>query len=132
MKRLLRMFIFSAFALYITSLWNEGFIIKFEIYSLLVLILAIVLLYYIVKPLTKIILFPLNILTFGLVSLAVYCFLFYIIASQSSVIIINSWIFHGGSYLGVNLAKMNISYVQNIVLSSLSVSFIISLLEKIL
>lgn len=132
MKTIPRTVIFSALALYLTSLWDKGFVLKFEAVPFILTSIAVAILYYVIRPLTKIVLLPFNILTFGLVSLLVFCFLFYIITSQFSIVQIKDWVFPGLTLLGFHLPKMSISYLQNIALSSLSVSFIIGILERLI
>lgn len=132
MKKIIRMLLFSAIALYLTSLWNHGFEVKISTWPFISSVIAIAVLYYIIKPISKIVLLPFNLLTFGLVSVLVYSFLFYLIAVQSSVISINSWTFQGVSLYFINIPKTQISSLFNIVLSSLSISYIIRTLEKII
>lgn len=132
MKKLLRMLIFSAIAIYTTSLWNKGFLLNLDWSSFLRAILVISLIFYFIFPLTKIILLPLNLLTLGLVSTIVCFLLFYLIVGRYEIITLKSWVFPGMSLAGLTIPKMNISYLVNIILASLSISFIINSLEKTL
>lgn len=132
MKKLFRMVVFSAIAIYLTSLWNKGFIIHSDWQAFLKAAIIVALVYYLIIPITKIILLPFNILTLGLVSTLVYFFLFYFFTNKFNLIQINPWVFSGISFLGINIQKVNISSLGNIILSSLSVSTIISFLERIL
>ncbi|PIP14876.1 hypothetical protein COY88_01405 [Candidatus Roizmanbacteria bacterium CG_4_10_14_0_8_um_filter_35_28] len=125
MKKLFRMIIFSAIALFLTSLWNKGFIIKpdFSIYLKATLLIAFI--YYLIVPLSKVILLPLNLLTLGFVSVVFYCFLFYFLANYFSLIIIKGWTFSG-------VGSIKLNSMTNIFVSAISVSTIINLLGKIL
>jgi uncharacterized membrane protein YvlD (DUF360 family) len=116
------MLVFSLVALYLTALWNQGFSITpdWSIYLKAALISATI--YYLIRPITKLVLLPLNILTMGLVGIAVYCLLFYFVTSFFSLIAIDGWVFQ-------NIA---ISQTANIFVSALSVSTIINLLEHII
>jgi len=116
------MIIFSGVSLYFTAFWNKGFILNLSWKNLLISTLAIAVLYYLINPVAKMILLPINFLTFGLVSLIVYFLLFHFIITHYSLIAIKSWTFNSYS----------ISYYFNVVLSAFSVSTIISFLEKIL
>ena len=118
----MRMVLFSAIAIYITSFYNRGFIIHFEWPVFLKTVILISLLYYLIVPFTRLILLPLNILTLGLVSVLVYFFLFYFVISYFSLIDIRSWVFNG----------YTISYFANVIISAISISTIINLLEKLL
>src|SRR3989344_4196601 len=132
MKRITRMIIFSAVALYLTSIWNAGFKVNFtpDIFIKTVLLLA--LFYYLVVPISKIIFLPINLLTLGLLSSILYFFLFYIFITGFSYVQIKAWTFPGIEFYGLSLKSFPISYFFNLLLSSVSLSFIINLLEFIL
>ncbi len=132
MKKIFRMFIFSSLALYLTSLWNKGFILKNDPKSLFYSIVLIIALYYLAIPLTKLILLPLNIFTFGLVSLAAYFLVFYFVITHFPILTIKQWEFPGIAIIGISISKMKINYIQNVVASAFSLSFIINTLESIL
>lgn len=129
MKKITRMLIFSAVALYLTSLWNDGFDVNFNPLIFVRTILLIALFYYLILPLTKLILLPLNLLTLGLVSSLVYFLLFYLFITRISLITIKPWDFQGLQFYGLSLQKMHIGYLTNILLSSISLSFLIQLQE---
>ncbi len=132
MKKILRMIIFSALAIFLTSLWNKGFIIKSDpmIYLKATLIIAAV--YYLIVPISKLILLPLNILTLGSVSVIFYAAIFYFLINRFQLINIKEWIFPGMKLFGMTLSKINISGLSNIFISSFSISTIINLLETII
>ncbi len=132
MKKIFRMIFFSAVAIFLTSLWNKGFLIEADFIVYLKASLIIALVYYLVVPIIKIILLPLNILTLGLVSIIFYGLLFYLVFNNIGLITIKAWHFDGGRFLNFILIPMDINYLTNIFLSSFSISTIINLLEKIL
>lgn len=132
MKRIFKMIIFSGLAIYLTSLWNKGFIINADLFSFLKLSLIIAGVYYFIVPFSKIILLPLNIITFGLVSTLFYGLLFYFLFQNLNFVSVKDWYFGGGKFLNLIIAPFNISYIANIFLSAFSISTIINLLEKIL
>ncbi len=132
MKKIFRMILFPLSAIYITSLWNKGFIIKLDFMSLLTAVIVISIIWYILLPVSKIVLFPIQILTMGLVSTIVYFLLFYFFVSKFSFIDIKSWVFPGVSLLGIVIAKTQISFIANVFISSLSISSIINLEESLL
>jgi len=129
MKRILRMFIFSAIALYLTSLWNFGFVISYDLNIFFQSVLIIAFAYYLVLPISKVILLPLNILSFGLVSFGVFVLFLYIMDVHLSFIQINDWVFKGGTYFGIHLNNVVISEAGNLILSALFISAIIKILE---
>ncbi|MDO8497789.1 MAG: phage holin family protein [bacterium] len=132
MKKIFRMFLFSLVALYITSLWNKGFLLHSDWTTLLKAAFAVALIYYVIVPVSKIVLLPINLLTLGLASTIVSLFLLYLLSHSFNLIDIKEWTFGGVSLLGMAIQKMHISGGWNLVLSSLSVSVIINMLEKLL
>lgn len=132
MKKIFRMIIFSGVAILLTALWNKGFVIKSDqiVYLKAALIIAAV--FYLVAPVSKMVLLPLNILTFGLISVIFYSAIFYLLLNRFNLINIKDWVFPGAKILGIELTKIKISATANIFISSLSISTIINFLEKIL
>lgn len=130
MKKIFRMLIFSGIAIFLTSLWNKGFIIQIDPMIYLKASIVIALVYYLITPISKLILLPLNILTLGLVSTIFYAIIFYFLLSHFNLISIKEWIFAGTKILGITLSEIKISSLTNIFVSSFSISTIINLLEK--
>ena len=116
------MIIFSGVAIFITALWNKGFVIKADLLIYLKASLIIALVYYLITPISKIILLPLNIFTFGFVSVVFYAVIFYFLLNHFDLVVIKEWVFLGN----------NISSLVNIFISSFSISAIINLLEKVI
>ena len=132
MKKLFRMLLFSLVALYVTSLWNKGFLLHSDWTTLLKAAFAVALIYYIIVPISKVVLLPINLLTLGLASTIVSLFLLYLLSHSFNLIDIKEWTFGGISLLGMGIQKMNISGGWNLVLSSVSISVIVQTLEKLL
>lgn len=131
MKKIFRKIIFSAAAIYLISLWNSGFIIKNDWIVYLKASLVIALIYYLIVPVSKLILLPLNMVTFGMVSLVFYSFALYFFLNRFSLIQIKAWNFSGPTF-GFLAVPFEISLVFNIFLVAFSISLIINFLEKIL
>jgi uncharacterized membrane protein YvlD (DUF360 family) len=73
------MIIFSGVAIFLTALWNKGFAIKQDPMIYLKAALLIAAVYYLVLPISKLILLPLNIiLLLGLVSVIFYSAVFFL------------------------------------------------------
>ena len=130
MKKIFRMIIFSALALIFTSFWNKGFILNLNSLFIATLVLAFV--FYLIVPLSKIILLPLNIITLGLMSFLVYLAILHLSSDAFHLFTITSWTLPGASIFFVNIPKTYIPYLGNLVLSSVSISSIINLLEQLL
>ena len=133
MKKIIRMIIFSAISIYLTSLWNQGFVLHFDSWkNILQAVVSVAVIYYLIIPLTKIILLPLNFLTFGFVSIMVYFLVFYLFFTRFSIIEVKEWVFLGLSIFGIIIPKTNISFLGNCILVSISISLINNLQEKLL
>lgn len=125
MKKIIRMIIFSAISIYLTSLWNQGFVLHFDSWkNILQAVVSVAVIYYLIIPLTKIILLPLNFLTLGLVSIVVYFLVFYLFFTRFSIIEVKEWVFLGLSIFGIIIPKTNISFLGNCILVSISISLI--------
>jgi len=122
MKKIIRKIIFSATAIYLTSYWNQGFIVKSDwvVYLKAAIIIAIV--YYLIVPVSKLIFLPLNFITMGLISVIFYSLALYFLLSGFSLVQIRPWEF----------LDYDISRISNIFLVSFSISTIINLMEKLL
>lgn len=122
MKKIIRKIVFSGSAIYLTSLWNQGFVVKVDwaVYLKASLIIAIV--YYLIVPVSKLVLLPLNLITMGLVSVVFYSLALYFLLSGFSLVQIRPWEFLG----------YDVSQLANIFLVAFSISTIINLMEKLL
>ncbi len=132
MKRIIKAIAFSAIAIYLTSLWNRGLVLPEHLDGFIKAGLVIALIYYIILPLSKIILMPLNLLTFGLMSFIFYLFVLHLLNRGFTILTITGWHFPGWQILGINFPAGEISYLGNLVLTSLSLSSIINILELVL
>src|SRR3990167_9890017 len=114
MKKILRMIIFSLVAIFLTALWNKGFVIKADpmIYLKASLIIAAV--YYLIVPVSKLILLPLNILTLGSVSVIFYAAIFYFLLNRFNLINISQWVLPQMKLFEITIGKMEISGLSNV------------------
>jgi len=132
MKKIFRMIFFSASSLYLTALWNKGFIISSDLRKFLITTFLMALVIYLILPITKVILLPFNIITLGLISVLAYFLIFYFFTTRFDLIEINSWIFSGLKFYPINIGEVHISSTANIVVSAISVSTFINFLEALL
>ncbi len=132
MKKILRMIIFSGLSFYITSLIIKGFAIKTDPYSLITAAFILAIVYYLITPLIKLILLPLNILTLGLVSIFVYILLFNFVINKFNLVVIHPWVFPGGNFGGISIPQIEFNYWLTLITSSVLYSTIINLLEMTL
>ncbi len=132
MKKIIRMLLFSAVAVYLTSLWDRGFVVSYDFIVIVKASLLVALMFYLVRPLSKLILLPLNILTLGVISTVVYCFLFFFLTRYFGLINIKEWTFSGFNLLGFAVGQIKFSQTANIFVSAISVSTIINSLEQLI
>lgn len=132
MKKILRMIAFSGVGIYLTFLWNKGFVIHLDPATFIQTALLVAMAYYLVIPIAKIILLPINILTFGLLSIALYVLTFYALSHYVNLIQINTWTFQGLTFMDISINKTTIDYLPNLFLASFSVSAIIKLLDRLI
>lgn len=132
LKKIFRMVIFSGISLYLTGLWNKGFMIKPDPKYFLISALIVAGIYYLVVPVAKVILFPLNLLTLGILPTLIYFFLFYFFTSKYAWVNVKEWTFPGINIGLLIIHKTSINSFVNVILSAVSVSTFINLLEFIL
>ncbi|OGK39879.1 hypothetical protein A2954_05520 [Candidatus Roizmanbacteria bacterium RIFCSPLOWO2_01_FULL_37_12] len=75
---------------------------------------------------------PINWLTLGFLSSIIYFLLFYLFITRFSLVQIKPWVFDGIDIYGISIKSFRISYYFNLLLSSVSLSFIINLLEALI
>ena len=126
------MVVFSAVGVYLTFLWNKGFIIKLDPTTFIETALLVALACYLIIPVAKMILLPLNILTFGLLSVALYALTFYALSHYTGLVQITPWTFEGLNFMGMSINKTTVDYLPNLFLASLSVSAIIKVLDQLI
>lgn len=131
MKHLFRVFIFSFFAMFITSYWNKGFLLPADALGFVKAALTLTILFVLVRPLMKVVFLPLNLITFGLFSFVLYIFFLHVLTSSYHLFTIQAWRFDGLAFSVFSLPKASISYVSNLVLSSFSLSSIINVLDQL-
>ena len=120
MKSLFRKILFSSVAIFLTGAWNKGFAIEYSWLAYLKASIIIAFIYYLIIPVSKLILLPFNIITMGLVSVIFYSLALYFLLSGLSLIQVKEWVFNG----------YEITRLMNIFLVAFSISTIINLMEK--
>lgn len=129
MKKITRMIIFSATSLFILAQINSGVILPTTIEKIFISVISIAVIYYLINPILKILLLPINILTLGIASFIAYVIIFITINDYFNLIEFTIWEFPGISYHFLIIKKFILSETMNKVFSAFFISFIISLLE---
>ena len=94
--------------------------------------IILALLYTLLKPILKIISFPLNIATFGLFSLVINVVIFYLLTVFVPQITIHSFVFSGVSYAGFSIPKIAVNEFFSYILAALCILLITSGIKWIL
>ncbi len=128
MKSLLRAFIYNLVCLFLATLIIPGFSIEGGVRVLLFASIVFTLLNFFLKPLIKILLFPINFITLGLFSFLVNVIIIYVLIYFVSQIKITPWTFYGFSYQGFSIPTI---YFTNF-LTILIASFLLSIFFNIL
>lgn len=126
MKSLIRVFVINVLAIFTTVQMLPGLTIKPNFLSLLFVSLVFTILNSFVKPLLKILFFPITLLTLGFFSWVINIGIFYLLLFFVPQIQVSSWIFQGVSYQGFSIPLLKLSPLLTIILAS----FIISVLSS--
>lgn len=132
MKKLLRRVIFSLASIFVISLVVKGFEIKPDIYSYLAAAFVLSIVYYLITPIIKLILLPLNVLTLGMASFFAYLLIFNFVINHFNLLIIKSWQFEGINLFGIAIPPVDFNYWMTFILVVLLYSTLINLFETLI
>lgn len=128
MKTLLRSYFYSLFSLWIATLLISGFHIKGGLYSFLYSAVVFALLHLLVKPIIKLIFFPVNLFTFGLFSWFINVIILYLLVQITNLIQVSAWNFPGINYANIAISAYHFSLWQTFIVTSLFIGIIVNLL----
>lgn len=129
MKRILRIFLISIFALWLTSKLVQGFSYGGSNETLVGAAAAFTAINLFVRPILRLFFLPLNLLTLGLFSWVVNVLVLYILTLIIPAIKITAFDFPGFSWQGLILPTMHFNLLFAFVVSSFVISFISSFLN---
>ncbi len=125
MKSLIRSYSFHLLALWLAhDLLQHSFTITGNLVSWLVATGILTLLNLLLKPILKLLFFPVNALSLGLFSFVINFGVFYIFIKLVPAVIVNSWNFPGISLINFHLEPITLSILAVIFLLSLFISLI--------
>lgn len=129
MKTIIRPFIYSLFALWTATLvFGKSFQVLGGLRSFLYTAAVFGLLNLLIKPVLKLIFFPINLLSFGLFSWVTNVILLYLLTRIVTFVKIADWKFPGFSYASVNLSAYNLNFWETFIVISLFIGIIVNLL----
>lgn len=123
-KKLIRAFLVNVFALWLTAQVVSGLSYHQQIKILAMAAGVLTLANYLIKPLIKILLLPLNVITLGTFRWVVHVIILFLVTYAVPGFTITSFYFTGFSYSGVSVAGAQISLVGSYVVCSLIIGFI--------
>lgn len=130
MKRLLRLYLFTLFALWLTTyVMSGGVVINAQLGRYLFAAGLLALLNLLLKPVLKLVFFPLNIATLGLFTFVINALIFYLFVQLIPEVSIHAWTFPGFSYNGMVVPKTEFPFWLTIFAASLLVTIITNLLS---
>ncbi len=132
MRKLLVRILGTALSFYITNALVAGFHIKPDLTTYLVASLVFILINAILKPIIKLILLPINLITLGLFYWLINVIVLYIFDLVYDGVTITAYNFAGFHSSLLNLPPMHLSLFWVLVVSSFLISFFYSLYETIL
>lgn len=128
MKRLLRVFLFSLFALFVTSNLVGGLEVGDDPQTYVAGAAALAFLYLFIKPILRLLFLPVNLASLGLLSWVVNVAVLYLLTMIIPKIKITAWDFPGYSYQGFAIPPYSLSPTATFVFVSLTLSIIINFL----
>jgi len=131
MKHIVRVFLFNAFGIWLTSQMLPFFSIGTGWQAVLFAGAILSVLMLIVKPLLHILFIPINIMTFGLLSWCINVIVVYLLTLIEPSIRIIEWTFLGASYAGFVLPEMHFSYILSLICATLTLTFITNILHTL-
>lgn len=131
MKTILRTFVENAIALWIAMSIVSTLDIKNGADGFIIATVALSLLNMIAKPILKIILLPLNFITFGLFSWATNVVVLYLLIRFVPFITLSPWKFPAFSYHGLSVASIKFNDWQTYIATSLIIAIIGNFLKAI-
>lgn len=129
MKRLVRIFLFSLFSLWLTPNLIEGFKITdgVETYALAAAALAFI--YLFIKPILRLFFLPINLASLGLLSWVVNVAVLYLLTLIVPQIKISAWNFPGASFEGFIVPPYHFNQITTFIFVSFVLSFTINFLS---
>lgn len=128
LKGLLRAVVVNLFVLWLTTVIINGFQIRGGGQSLLIAALVFSVINLLVKPLLKILLFPVNLLTMGLFSWVINVLVLYLLNYLLPQVAVTAWHFDGWTYQGFSAPEISFGIISTYIV----ISFVISLLTNFL
>jgi putative membrane protein len=129
MKLLIRSFLFNVFALHFAEILIPGFKIIGGIEFLILAGLFYTILNFFIKPIAKLLFFPINLITLGLFSFVINAGVLYALIYLVKQIQVQVWTFPGFHLYGFSAPRTTINQILTIFLVSIFISVFLNILN---
>jgi putative membrane protein len=129
MKLLIRSFLFNVFALHFADLIIPGFKINGNIEFLFLAAFFFTILNFFIKPIAKLLFFPINLVTLGLFSFVINAGILYALIYLVHQIKIQAWSFPGLHLYGFSIPQAYIQTLPTVILTSIFISLLLNILN---
>lgn len=124
MKTILRAIFLNLVTLYMVTLFFPGLSIEKKLATFLSAAVVWTLLNKVIKPIIKLLLLPINLITLGLFSWVINVFTLYLLSHIIDGVKINAFIFTGFSYQGFTIPQISFNIFLAYVLTSITLSLV--------
>lgn len=131
MKSVLRLFLSSLAALWACRSLISGFKITGGYENLLMAAGSLTLIYLIAKPILKILLLPINLLSLGFLGWIINVAILYLLTRLVPYVSVSGWHFPGFEYKGILLPPVDLNQMMVFVLVSFLLSFMVNFISWI-
>ncbi len=131
-KSVIRSYLISLFALWVTASYIGSFHLANGFKSLLLVGLGFTFLHLLIRPIASLLLGPLNFLTLGLIGLVIDSFLLYGLTLYFPQVNITAWGFTGVEIQGFVIPPFNFSLITGTVLSAAIINVVRSTLSLLM
>ncbi len=129
MKSLFRHYIITIFVLGIVDYGVSGISISGGIKTYLIASLVLMLLNMFVKPIIKIVLLPISVVTLGLTGIFINSFLLFVLDRFVNEITVSAWKFSGIGVAGYSIPAIEFGIIPTYIICAVMISFLISFLR---
>ena len=128
-KGLIRALLINSVGLFLASQLISGFHLSYGIHSIFIVAVAFTAIHIFVKPLLNLFLGPINLLTLGLVSLAIDTAILYSLSVFLPQISFSNWQFIGVSSSGIVIPPYNFNPIGSTIISAILINLVRSALN---
>lgn len=128
MKSFVRKVLFNSFSIFLISEGISGMKVSGGLITYLLGGLALTILFFVLKPILKILTLPLNIITLGMFSFVINVIIFYILTVFVTTITISAFTFPGISFAGFVIPSIYVNTLFSFILVSFLQSVVVSFL----